>query len=1180
MAYYGNTPPPIQISLPTPQLPPVANANPFIPEDIYFWVSTDLHTVRLYDSSTGEIATTNNLAGTMKSMIMGDVNFWIRGSGDPYLTNFDKLSSGLGEEHDFDGNIMIKENNPSLATNNPPDNCRTCFESSGTVDSSFLDDFSQSVANHVSRPPNNNYDHTHFWYSSSRIETYGNRVPGTGIYTGSLTIDKIVYMNGIPTRLITSAVHSNDVSYRKGDNPDPRGHYHYDRLSSSVMPHTFQPHGLHSYRYGVGTDDQNYNAWLTMVVQGVSHPGSIYMESTWYDYLGTGVYGGNNIASAMQDAVGPPPMLRFVSSSGTPPSGPFNAGNLFEASGLYSQGQVTGAIGYYDGGAGYPKKFSRSIWYIENTQSFNQLFRKQSGSIAGGVGAWPHVPLYFMTSSSVTTRGNGDWMPEGLRTKAESLALALNFYGQFWGPTDIGATLAITGAAALDQFDGEGYQGSTLEKMTHTSVPYTWSVDSNDNLIYTSSLCSGSRIDHAHTGQMTFVKGHRSGTVFAGTASAQLWAANNPVNSGSVTWSSARGYTTFSGLMDQVGNYHQYSSNFKEGLYNYERAYRFDYNNWKVLGDTGVSASIVVDSSRGAVVNQPMLTGVSRSLEFEGLYTGTSQSADTLDFFKSLGFITGSEKNTTGPEHLGLRFEKEFNQSDLRYADKLAYTGVSTVGGRLNPTLLTNGLLDIMTENQYIIHKTYSNEAMSMYNGESCNGASFGTAATHTGTAASLGHFAPQTPSPYSGNLVGRNSLAFASDGAQPEFARYTTWADTHQRYTKRSTCTCTEVFKWRSIPPQHNDFIYDLEFSDGFKFSTLAYTRLFMYNPTFLNQGTPLHPTIPTSQYWPHSLRAITPDELFNYTGSGVSSPNYSAPPVDTYKLNPIAAFVKCSDIIPGTTRTNGYVYLKDIKRRKVTIKNPSHRSRYNSLQEDNKFNINKNNVECLFNASTSIQSFTSGSSTPFGNTELTINLAIQNGFDSNMILTSSVSTNNMYTGYVHANPEPWRDWYIQSQSANGVNYTFTASVIDNANSGTIYFNNTAGQTLSTVSGNGAALSSSGGQLFYTYLEQHDAAQPGQYTPFAYAATTAYPRNHFTEPGVVGDKPSNHSGSIIYDGMLMLENGLYVGFEGPNCWTHDEYDLQSRNPCNRTAGDFPGYSIGGGQYDNPLGFPGSTQRT
>ena len=1173
MAYYGNTPPPIQFSLPTPRLPAVANSNPFIPEDFAFWVSTDLHTIREYDPVTGDINTNNDVVGMLKSAIMGDVNFWIRGSGDPYLTNVDKLSSGIDEEHDFDGTLGLKENNPSLASNVPPENCRTCFESSGTVDSSFLNDFSQSVANHISRPLTNNYDHNHFWISSSRIETYGNRVPGTGIYSGSLTLDKIVYINGIATRVIHSNVHSDDSLFDNASpiTSDPIGHYHYDRISSSIMPHSIRPHGSHAYRYGEGTTDQYYNAWLTMKKPSINHPGgAVYLEGTWHDYLGTGILG-NGISSAMLASGLQAPMIVFRSSSGVPIPG---VNSLFENHYLYSQGQTTGSVGYWDGGSGFPKAFARTIWYIENTQSFNAVFRVQDGTV-NGKGAWPYVPLYFMTSSSVTTRANGDWMPEGLRTKAESLALALNFYGQFWGNTDVGYTNALS--STLDQFEGEGYQGGTLEKMAHSSVPYTWSVDSSDNLIYTSSLCSGSRIDHAHTGQMTFVKGHRSGAIFPGTASAHSWAANNPVNSGSVTWSSARGYTTFSGLMDEVGTYATYSGNFKEGGYNYERAYRFDYNNWRILGDTGVTASTVLNASRGNITLQPMLTGVSQSLKASGLSTGTSQSADPLKFMKSIGFITGSEKNTTGPEHLGLRFEKEFDQVDLRALGKNTIYHLSTaVGEGINPTITVNGLSSIMTDAQYAFHKTFSNDSANNYNGTKCGGSEPAGVpeSTHTGTSG-------QANEPF--GLVGDikyNRVMFGGDGAGVEFGRYITWADTQPRFTKRSTCTCTEMFKWRSIPPDHNDFIYDLEFSDGFKFSTMAFTRLFMYNPTFLNQGTPLHPSLPTSQYWPHSLRAITPDELFNYTGSGVVNSNFSSPPVSTYKMNHEAGFVKCADIIPGTTRTNGYVYLKDIQRRKVTLKNPSHRSRYNSLQKDNRFNINKNNVECLFNASTSIDLFDFGS-TPG---TLDIQTAMQNAFDSNMIITSSTSTNNMYTGYVHANPEPWRGWYIQSQSLNGVNYTFTASAFDNAGSGAIVFNNTEGQTLSTISGNTAALSGSGGQLFYTYLEQHDAIQPGQYTPFTYAATTSYPRNFFNTTVPSGSSGAGsrsfNSGSIIYDGMLMLENGLYIGFEGPNCWTHDEYDLQSRNPMNREQGDTDGYPIGGGQYNNPHNFPGNTQRT
>ena len=1052
MAIYS---PPVS---PTPLQPPVANSNPTIPEDWNFWSCYDLHAPRILGSD-GHLVISLGQEGhpaMIKSAILGDTNFWLRSTGDPYITNFDALATGYGEESDF-------TRTPEVLNPYNQVDCQTCFESSGTVDSSFLDNFKQSKPSDKTGgyPLSESYDYYNFFYSSSRIESYENRIPLTD---GSdvLVNDRIVYLNGIHSRLIMGSIanDTNDFGIAQYGNGTFRGHYNYYRFSGSVRPNNITANPLmmdpmHSTNTGMyeEVNINNYTGWPNL---------KVISPNFQYDYLGAGFNEGiaANVASNLipQNLYGST-IYSFASQSQTSAS--------FWNRGLSTQPGYAGSSGSYLNISGFEQKFFHSIWYIEDTASFNRLFTR-TDAFGTYSGVWPAAPLYFMTSSSVTTINNGDWMPEGLRTKAESLALALNFYGQFWGPPDTSQDLSQT--SSLDYFDGSGLQGEHFERNGWARAPYSWSTDANDNLIYTSSLCSGSRIDHIHTGYLSYIVGHEEGTprplpFWQSTGSEAIWA-TNPMNSGSVNWRGARGYVTYSGE-----NYQNkfLQNNFSESVngirFDHHKGHRYDWNHWKVIGDTNITASFVTTKSRGGIAPSVMYTGIE------------SSSADNM--LQSFGFITGALSGSTGPEYLGLRFEKEWNQGNMRAAGKPP-SGYTEYGKQsiyqYTPWIITSGnashsLTNVLTMdylNAYFDTTSFSYtldgylsltgmyKVFAMYNGEACMGGTdgnqYGLADTHTGHSPEGIQAQAQAASAVPDLQHQFVGLRQWSDGSynQLDFYRYTMFSDTNQYYTKRSTCTCTEVFKWRGFRPIHDDEIFDLEFSDGYKFSSMAYTRLFMYNPQHVNEGAP-YGAIPNSSLWPHSLRAVTPHELYHYTGSAYVLPGVASSSVATYELNPERAFIKCADIIPGTTRTNGYVYLKKITRRIVRLEGPVHRNRYNSGLQDDKFNM----VTPLLG------------------------------------------------------------------------------------------------TLNTTCSQGSHLES-----------------------YAYAATTAYPRNHFG---------AQYSSSIIYDGMLMLENGLYVGFEGPNCWSYDEYNLEARNPRNRTQGDCHdpdnGQYYGIKMYRNPLGFPMGSQR-
>ena len=60
---------------------------------------------------------------------------------------------------------------------------------------------------------------------------------------------------------------------------------------------------------------------------------------------------------------------------------------------------------------------------------------------------------------------------------------------------------------------------------------------------------------------------------------------------------------------------------------------------------------------------------------------------------------------------------------------------------------------------------------------------------------------------------------------------------------------------------------------------------------------------------------------------------------------------------------------------------------------------------------------------------------------------------------------------------------------------------------------------------------------------------------------------------------MMMLENGLYVGFIGLNCWSMDQYKLESRSPQGRPRSIMDHYTGSGGVYKNEQGFTSFSNR-
>jgi hypothetical protein len=165
----------------------------------------------------------------------------------------------------------------------------------------------------------------------------------------------------------------------------------------------------------------------------------------------------------------------------------------------------------------------------------------------------------------------------------------------------------------------------------------------------------------------------------------------------------------------------------------------------------------------------------------------------------------------------------------------------------------------------------------------------------------------------------------------------------------KSPTCQCIELKQWYNSPqqtipssiiPSQTLPLYILTFTDGYQFRANGLLRLFTYNPYHANQGTDL-PDYPGSNQWPHSLAARSISELWDYGDALEVNSNWLLEPAVTTKL----AFIKCSDINPGTSTTSGYVYLKSIATaswEEYTTDMPSYF--WNPALDDDHFDINGN--------------------------------------------------------------------------------------------------------------------------------------------------------------------------------------------------------------------------------------------
>ena len=153
----------------------------------------------------------------------------------------------------------------------------------------------------------------------------------------------------------------------------------------------------------------------------------------------------------------------------------------------------------------------------------------------------------------------------------------------------------------------------------------------------------------------------------------------------------------------------------------------------------------------------------------------------------------------------------------------------------------------------------------------------------------------------------------------------------------KRPTCECTEFLDFFNVPYQSVKSVskplrsldyYKLTFTDGYTFTAGGLLRLFTFNPLQASATQSLL-GYPNSSQWPHSLTTRTPVELFNSSSDFINAND--------------VGFIKCADLIPGTTQLSGYTTLASIEKFDVPELSSSLRPYYwNENLGEKHFDIN----------------------------------------------------------------------------------------------------------------------------------------------------------------------------------------------------------------------------------------------
>ena len=180
------------------------------------------------------------------------------------------------------------------------------------------------------------------------------------------------------------------------------------------------------------------------------------------------------------------------------------------------------------------------------------------------------------------------------------------------------------------------------------------------------------------------------------------------------------------------------------------------------------------------------------------------------------------------------------------------------------------------------------------------------------------------------------------------------------ETYTKRPNCTCNPITEWfnRPLTATHRNtssvqdeadniinWVYTLTFSDGYVFSCGAFLRLLSFNPLQTNAGTQFQDSVingspnqpmPGSENWPKDITTRTVGRLYSNRTQFYNNVDYS---------NPNMGFIRCGDIVPGTTKTGGFLYLTNITRQ-----NPNeYRYHYNVALDEYQFKLTGDTTTCV---------------------------------------------------------------------------------------------------------------------------------------------------------------------------------------------------------------------------------------
>tara|TARA_R110001606_G_scaffold115382_5_gene243490 strand:- start:1111 stop:6183 length:5073 start_codon:yes stop_codon:yes gene_type:complete len=125
---------------------------------------------------------------------------------------------------------------------------------------------------------------------------------------------------------------------------------------------------------------------------------------------------------------------------------------------------------------------------------------------------------------------------------------------------------------------------------------------------------------------------------------------------------------------------------------------------------------------------------------------------------------------------------------------------------------------------------------------------------------------------------------------------------------TKRPDCECNEIKGWKntSLDACQNgshggEIVYELTFSDGYKFTAGGFARLITHNTLYRNNDSSGDGNNSITGSWPYDIKIPTVAEIYGNASTYITSSHEYG-------------FIKCADLYPGNSKRTGHVFLEKI--------------------------------------------------------------------------------------------------------------------------------------------------------------------------------------------------------------------------------------------------------------------------